>query len=59
MTSLQKENLKKETESFLIAAKNNAIRSNYIKAKIFSTQQSSKGRLYGEKDGAINHIESE
>ena len=31
---LKEENLKKETESFLIAAQINAIRTNYIKPKI-------------------------
>ena len=33
-TWLRKGNLKRENESFLIAAQNNAIRTNYIKAKI-------------------------
>ena len=40
----------KETESFLIAAQNNAIRNNYIEAKIDKTKQNSKCRLCGEKD---------
>ena len=32
-------NYKRETESLIIAAQNNAIRINYIKAKIDKTQQ--------------------
>ena len=38
-TWLRKENLKKEIESLLIAAKNNAIRNNYIEAKIDYSQR--------------------
>ena len=37
-----KGNLKRETESILIATQNNAIRTNYIKVKIDKTQQNSK-----------------
>ena len=33
-----KENLKRQIESLLIAAQNNAMRTNYIKAKIDNTQ---------------------
>ena len=40
-TWLRRGNLKRETESLLIAAQNNAIRTNYIKAKIDKTQQNS------------------
>ena len=39
-TRLGKGNIKKETESLLLAAQNNAIRSSHIKAKIDKTQQS-------------------
>ena len=39
----KKGNIKRETESLLIAAKNNAIRINNIKARIDKTQQNSKG----------------
>ena len=35
----RKGNLKRETEYLLIAAQNNAIRINYVKAKIDQTQQ--------------------
>ena len=50
-TWLRKENLKWETESLLIAAQDNAIKTNYIKA--------SKCRLSGNGDETINHIISE
>ena len=36
-TWLRKENLKRETESLLIAAQNHAIRTNHIKARIDKT----------------------
>ena len=39
-----KGNLKKETKSLLIAAQNNAIRTNLVKAKIDKTQQNSNCR---------------
>ena len=55
---LRKGNFKRETESLLIAAQNNAIRTN-IKARINKTQQNSKCRLCGERDETINHIISE
>ena len=38
MTWLGKGNLKRETESLLIAAQENAIRTNHIKARIDKTQ---------------------
>ena len=53
---LGKGNLKRETESLRIAAQNNAIRTNHIKARIDKTQQNSRCRFYGEKDDTINHI---
>ena len=56
---LRKENLKGETESLLIAAQNNVIRTNNIKMRIDKTQQNSRCRLCGEKDETINHIISE
>ena len=52
-------NFKRETESLLIVAQNNAVRTNHIKAKIDKTQQNSKCRLYGDRDETINHIISE
>ena len=56
---LGKENIKRKTESLIIAAQNNAIRTNYIKAKIDKTQQNSKCRMCGEKAETVNHIISE
>ena len=58
-TWLRKGNFKRETESLLIAAQNNAIRTNHIKARIDKTQQNSKCRLCGDRDETINHIISE
>ena len=58
-TWLRKGNSKRETESLLIAAQNNAIRTNLIKARIDKTQQNSKCRLCGDRDEAISHIISE
>ena len=58
-TWLRKGNLKRETESILIATQNNAIRTNYLKAKIDKVQQNSKCRLCADKDETIKHIKSE
>ena len=55
-TWLRKGNFKRETESPLIAAKINAVRTNHIKAKIDKTQQNNKCRLCGDRDEPINHI---
>ena len=55
----RKGNLKRETEFLLIAAQNNTIRINHIKARIDKTQQNSKCRLCGDRDETINHIISE
>ena len=55
-TWLRKGNLQRETESLLIAAQDNAIRTNYIKARIDKTQQNSK---CGDRDETINNIISE
>ena len=55
-TWLRKGNFKKETESLLIAAQNNVIRTNHIKVRIDKMQQNSKCRLYGDQDETINHI---
>ena len=58
-TWLKKGNLKRETESLLKAAQDNALRTNHIKARIDKTQQNSKCRLCGDRDETINHIISE
>ena len=55
----RKGNHKRETESLLIAAQDNAIRTNLIKSRIDKTQQNSKCRLSGDRDETINHIISE
>ena len=58
-TWLRKGNFKRETESLLMAAQNNAIRTNHIKARIDKTQQNSKCRLCDDRDQTINHMISE
>ena len=58
-TWLRKGNLKRETESLLIAEQNNAIRTNHVKARIDKAQQNCKCRLCGDRDKTINHIISE
>ena len=50
----RKGNLQRETESLLIAAQNNAIRTNHIKARIDKTRQNSKCKLYSDRDETIN-----
>ena len=58
-TWLRKGNFKRETESLLIAAQDNAVRTNHIKARIDKTQQNSKCRLCGDRNETINDIISE
>ena len=58
-TWIKKGNFKRETESLLIAAQKNAMRSNQIKARIDKTQQNSKCRLNSDRDETMNHIISE
>ena len=55
-TWLRKGNIKRETESLLMAAQSSTIRTNHIKARIHKTQQNSKCRLCGDRDETINHI---
>ena len=55
----RKGNLKRETESLLMAAQNSAIRTSHIKARIDKTQQNSKCRLCGDRDETSNHMISE
>ena len=50
---------KRETESLIIAAQEQAIRTNVIKAKIDNTQEESKCRMCGKADETVNHILSE
>ena len=58
-TWLRKGNFKRETESLLISAKNNAIRTNHIKARIDKTQQNCRCRLCGKRDETINPMINE
>ena len=58
-TWLRKWNVKREIESLLIAAQNNAIRTYHIKARIDKMQQNSKCRLWDDRDKTINDIKSE
>ena len=49
-------NLKRESESLLIVAQNNTIRTNYIMMKTDNTQQNSKCRLCEDSDKMVNCI---
>ena len=55
-TWLRNWNLKRETESLLIAARNSAIKINYTCAKIERTLPNSKCRLYWERSETIINI---
>ena len=52
----KKRNLKRDTESLHRVAKNNAIRTNYMKGKMDKSQQNSKCRKCGDRYETINHI---
>ena len=56
---IAKSKVKREIESLLRAAQNNAVRTNHIKARIDKTQQNSKCRQCVDRDETINHIISE
>ena len=58
-TWLRRGNIKRETESLLIVAQINAIKTNHIKARIDKMLQNSKCRLCGDREETINHIISE
>ena len=58
-TWLRKRSLKRETESLLISAQNNVIRTYNVKAKIDKAQQNIRCRLCGDRDETINLIISE
>ena len=49
----------KKNSISLTATQNNAIRINYIKAKIDNTQKNNKCMLCGDRDERINHIRNE
>ena len=57
-TWLRKRNFKRKTESLLIAARNSAVKTNHIKARIDKTQRNSKFRLFSDRVETINHIRS-
>ena len=52
-------NFERETESLLIAAQNNAMRINHVKANIDMTQENRKCWLCGDRDETINHVINE
>ena len=51
--------IKRETESLIIAAQEQAIRTNAIKVKIDKTQAETKCRLCSKMDETVRHIVSE
>ena len=50
--------MKRETESLIVAAQNQSIRTNLGKAKIDKSQGDSLCRVYRKVDKSINHIVS-
>jgi len=50
--------LKKETEGFILAAQDQALRTNAIKARIDNTTEDSKCRLCKEKEETVDHLVS-
>ena len=56
---LRSTGIKRETESLIMAAQEQAIRTNVIKAKIDKTQEESKCRMCGRVDETVNHVLSE
>ena len=55
---LQNEDLKRETESLIVAAQNQSIRANVVKAKIVKSQVDSSSRVCRKVDGSIDQIVS-
>ena len=55
---LQNANLKRETESLIVAAQNYSIRANLVKAKIDKIQKDTLCRLCKKADESIDHIVS-
>ena len=51
--------LRRESESLLTAAQDNAVRTNYVIAKIDKLQQNSRCRLCSDRDETINDIINE
>ena len=48
--------LKRETEALIVAAQDQAIRTNYIKAKIDTTEDNPKGRMCNQRDETVSNI---
>ena len=55
---LQNGDLKRETESLIVAAQNQSIRTNLVKAKIDKSQEDSLCRMCRKVDESIDHIVS-
>ena len=55
---LQNGDLKKETESLIVAAQNQSIRTNLVKTKIDKSQRGSLCRVCRKVDESIDHIVS-
>ena len=56
---LRTSDLKKETEGFIIAAQDQALTTNFMKAAIHKTRSCAKCRMCAEKDETVFHIVSE
>ena len=56
---LQNGDLKRETESLIVAAQNQSIRTNLVKAKTEKSQGDSLGRVCRKVDESIDHIVSD
>ena len=57
-TWLKEGKLKRETESLIIAAQDQAIRTNYVKATIDRSQDDPKCRMFKQNNETISHIVS-
>ena len=55
---LQNEDLKRETESLIVSAQNQSIRTNLVKAKIDKSQKDTLCKLCKKADESINHVVS-
>ena len=55
----KKKSLKRTTEGLIMAAQEQAIRTNHTKAKIDKTQENSKCRMCGKAEERVNHVLSE
>ena len=55
---LQNGDLKRETESLIVAAQNQSVRKNFVKAKIDKSQKETLRRLCKKADKSIDHVVS-